>query len=203
MTAGGGTAIDCRSGQLLFAFLPAGDILNVAEAILRVFHRLGDRVHRQRNRMKFLIKALGWDRWRAEFESELAEIRAAGGTRLPFDPDRPPVEHAPDWPRTPPPSIEDIARRAASAKLGGPGLHPSTTLGASPSTVLRGLSSNRLALSEVEGWLETNVRAQKQDGYVTATVTVPLGDVTSVQLRTLADLALAYGDGTVRFTHEQ
>jgi sulfite reductase (NADPH) hemoprotein beta-component len=47
------------------------------------------------------------------------------------------------------------------------------------------------------------VRAQKQDGYVTATVTVPLGDVTSVQLRTLADLALAYGDGTVRFTHEQ
>jgi sulfite reductase beta subunit-like hemoprotein len=203
VTAGGGTAIDCRSGQLLFAFLPAGDILNVAEAILRVFHRLGDRVHRQRNRMKFLIKALGWDRWRAEFESELAEIRAAGGTRLPFDPDRPPVEHAPDWPRTVPPSIEDIARRAASTKLGGPGLHPSTTLGASrfedrPLSTVEGP-----APSVVEGWLETNVRAQKQDGYVTATVTVPLGDVTSVQLRTLADLALAYGDGTVRFTHEQ
>ena len=124
VTAGGGTAIDCRSGQVLFAFLPAGEILNVAEAILRVFHRLGDREHRQRNRMKFLIKALGWDRWRAEVDRALAEVQAAGGARLPFDPDRPPVEAAPDWPRMSPPSIEDIARRAASTRLGGPGLHP-------------------------------------------------------------------------------
>jgi sulfite reductase (NADPH) hemoprotein beta-component len=190
VTAGGGTSIDCQSGRLLFGFLPAGEILNVAEAVLRVFHRLGDRVHRQRNRMKFLIKALGWDRWRAEFERELEEVRAAGGARLPFDPDRPPVERAPDWPRPSPPSIEEIARRAASTRLGGPGLHPEV-----------GRSEDRPL--QATPWLETNVRAQKQDGYVTATVTVPLGDVTSVQLRTLADLALAYGDGTVRFTHEQ
>jgi len=193
VTAGGGTAIDCRSGQVLFAFLPAGDILNVAEAILRVFHRLGDREHRQRNRMKFLIKALGWDRWRAEVDGALAEVQAAGGTRLPFDPDRPPVEAAPDWPRPSPPSIEDIARRAASTRLGGPGLHPDG--GRSPGRPLQGRDRAR--------WLETNVRAQKQDGYVTATVTLPLGDVTSVQLRTIADLSLAYGDGTVRFTHDQ
>jgi sulfite reductase beta subunit-like hemoprotein len=198
VTAGGGTSIDCRSGQLLFAFLPAGEILNVAEAILRVFHRLGDRVHRQRNRMKFLIKALGWDRWRAEFERELADVCAAGGARLPFDPDRPPVEHAPDWPLPAPPSIEDIARLAASTKLGGPGLLPE----ASPSTALRA-SRSEGPQGMTQRWLTTNVRAQKQAGYVTATVTVPLGDVTSVQLRTLADLALAYGDGTIRFTHEQ
>jgi sulfite reductase (NADPH) hemoprotein beta-component len=166
VTAGGGTAIDCQSGQLLFAFLPAGEILNVAEAILRVFHRLGDRQHRQRNRMKFLIKALGWDRWRAEFERELAEVRAAGGARLPFDPDRPPVERPPTE-----------ARRSP---------HP-------PSERSDGFTR----------WLHTNVRAQKQDGYVTAAVRMPLGDVTSLQLRTLADLALEYGDGTVRFTHEQ
>ena len=193
VTAGGGTAIDCRSGQILFAFLPAGEILNVAEAILRVFHRLGDREHRQRNRMKFLIKALGWDRWRAEVDRALAEVRAAGGARLPFDPDRPPVEAVPDWPRMSPPSIEDIARRAASTRLGGPGLHPDG--GRSTDRPLQDLDRAR--------WLETNVRAQKQEGYVTATVTLPLGDVTSVQLRTLADLSLAYGDGAVRFTHEQ
>jgi sulfite reductase beta subunit-like hemoprotein len=193
VTAGGGTAIDCRSGQVLFAFLPAGDILNVAEAILRVFHRLGDREHRQRNRMKFLIKALGWDRWRAEVDQALAEVRAEGGARLPFDPDRPPAEAAPDWPRPSPPSIEDIARRAASTRLGGPGLHPDG-----------GRSNDRpLQDRDLARWLETNVRAQKQDGYLTATVTLPLGDVTGAQLRTLADLSLAYGDGTVRFTHEQ
>ena len=36
-----------------------------------------------------------------------------------------------------------------------------------------------------------------------ATVTLPLGDVTGAQLRVLADLAEAYGDGTVRTTLEQ
>ncbi len=35
------------------------------------------------------------------------------------------------------------------------------------------------------------------------TVTVPLGDLTGAQLRVLADLAVAYGDGTVRVTHDQ
>jgi sulfite reductase (NADPH) hemoprotein beta-component len=34
-------------------------------------------------------------------------------------------------------------------------------------------------------------------------VTLPLGDVTAAQLRILADLAAAYGDGTVRTTAEQ
>jgi sulfite reductase beta subunit-like hemoprotein len=188
VTAGGGTSIDCRSGQVLFDFLPAGEILNAAEAILRVFHRLGDREHRQRNRMKFLIKALGWDRWREEFDRAFDEVRVDGGARLPFDPERPPVETAPDWPRPSAPSIDEIAWRSASAALSGPGLRPE------PHARVAGESAR---------WVETNVRAQKQSGYVTVTVTVPLGDLTSAQMRVLGDLSLAYGDGTVRFTHEQ
>ncbi len=35
------------------------------------------------------------------------------------------------------------------------------------------------------------------------TVTVPLGDLTSAQLRVLADLARAYGDGAARMTNDQ
>src|SRR5205085_4236176 len=34
-------------------------------------------------------------------------------------------------------------------------------------------------------------------------VTAPLGDVTGAQLRVLAALAQAYGDGVVRLTHDQ
>jgi sulfite reductase (NADPH) hemoprotein beta-component len=52
-------------------------------------------------------------------------------------------------------------------------------------------------------WRRTNVRAQKQSGCVIAVVTLPLGDVTGAQLRLLADLAAAYGDGTVRTTPDQ
>ena len=52
-------------------------------------------------------------------------------------------------------------------------------------------------------WRTTNVRPQKQFGYVMATATVPLGDLTSEQMRVLGELARAYGDGTVRVTPDQ
>ena len=52
-------------------------------------------------------------------------------------------------------------------------------------------------------WRSTNVRPQKQFGYVLATATVPLGDLTSEQMRVVGELAGAYGDGTVRVTPEQ
>jgi len=52
-------------------------------------------------------------------------------------------------------------------------------------------------------WQATNVRPQKQDGYALVAVTVPLGDLTGAQLRVIADLAFAYGDGTVRVTADQ
>jgi len=57
--------------------------------------------------------------------------------------------------------------------------------------------------SAPDRWLATNVRPQRQHGFAAVTVTLPLGDVTSDQLRVLADLARAYGDGTVRITRGQ
>jgi sulfite reductase (ferredoxin) len=56
---------------------------------------------------------------------------------------------------------------------------------------------------EFDGWLKTNVAAQKQAGYVTATVTLPLGDLTATQLRGLADLARRFTRETIRTTVEQ
>jgi sulfite reductase (NADPH) hemoprotein beta-component len=52
-------------------------------------------------------------------------------------------------------------------------------------------------------WRETNVRPQKQFGFVTAIVTVPLGDLTSEQMRVVGDLARAYSDGSIRVTVDQ
>ena len=52
-------------------------------------------------------------------------------------------------------------------------------------------------------WRATNVHSQKQFGYVMALATVPLGDLTSEQMRVLAQLSRAYGDGSVRVTPEQ
>ena len=63
---------------VIHEFLPASEIFRVAEAVLRVFHRYGDYQHKQRNRMKFMIKSLGWARWRDEYDRELAGIRLRG-----------------------------------------------------------------------------------------------------------------------------
>jgi sulfite reductase (ferredoxin) len=52
-------------------------------------------------------------------------------------------------------------------------------------------------------WRKTNVYAQPQYGYVTVTVKVPLGDLTSAQMRILADLARKYVSETVRTSVEQ
>jgi sulfite reductase beta subunit-like hemoprotein len=191
VTVGGGTAILCKSGYELYEFLPAGEILEVAEAIVRVFHRLGDYAHKQRNRMKFLIRDLGFENWRAEFEKSLAEVRAAGGPRLPFDPERPPIETAPAWDRPSPPSVAEAAGRSAAAEVRGPGIVPPA-----PRTLA-------VRSEDAARWLRTNVRPQKQDGYSVVTVTLPLGDLTGAQMRVLADLAFANGDGTVRVTPDQ
>jgi len=191
VTVAGGTAILCNSGHLLFDFLPAGEILEVAEAILRVFHRLGDYKHKQRNRMKFLIRAIGWEAWRAEFDEALAAVRSEGRRRLPFDPDHPPVEVQPDGARTAAPTPAEVASRAGSAEVRGPGIIPEPRR----PLAVRG--------DAFERWAATNVRPQKQAGYAHVTATVPLGDLTGAQMRLLGELAQAYGDGSVRVTVEQ
>ena len=52
-------------------------------------------------------------------------------------------------------------------------------------------------------WRRSNVRPQKQPGYVMVTVRLELGDFTPLQLRLLAFCAREFGDGTVRTTNQQ
>jgi len=187
ITAAGGTAILCRAGSLLHDFLPAGEIFDAADAVLRVYAAFGDYAHKQRNRLKFLIKAMGWDRWMEEYQRALAAVRAEARGPFPFDPDNPPFEGAPDRRVNAPPDLGDLAARARGAELRGPGIRP------------------RLPLVDdsFDRWTRTNVRRQKQEGYAIAIVTVPLGDLTAAQFRIVAELASAHGDGAIRVTTEQ
>jgi len=188
VTVAGGTAILCRSGSVLHQFTPTAEIYDVADAVLRVFAAFGDYQHKQRNRLKFLIKTLGWDRWLAEYERALEGVRLEPPRSLPFDPDRSPGEDPPDGPRPPAPGLAAISARAASAELRGAGIRPSLL---------------PITNDSEQRWLRTNVRRQKQNGFLIATVTIPLGDITAPQLRIVADLAAAYSDGSVRVTTEQ
>jgi sulfite reductase (ferredoxin) len=54
-----------------------------------------------------------------------------------------------------------------------------------------------------DAWAATNLYPQRQSGYVVATVTCPLGDLSSDQTRALAAIAAKYADGNARTTVEQ
>ena len=56
---------------------------------------------------------------------------------------------------------------------------------------------------DFQAWRKSNVQAQKQPGYVIATVTLPLGDLTSWQTRQLADVARKYVGENIRATVDQ
>ena len=189
VTVSGCTSIMTVSGIELYDFLPVEEMLEVGEAIVRVFHRCGDYKHRQRNRMKFMIKAMGWEAWRAKFEEALEEFRREGGARLVL-PDTPPVEAAPDWTRPAAPALDAVERLATSTSVKGPGILPG-------SVKLTTLSDSMFR------WMTSNVEPQRQEGYAHVTARLPLGDMTAGQMRVMADLAEAYGDGTMRVTIEQ
>lgn len=186
VTIAGGTSSLPTNGAKLFDFLPAGELLALAEALVRLFHARGDRVNRSRNRLKWLVKELGFAPFRALLDEELTKVRAAGVPPLPFPPEAPPVEGAPAFVRPAPPTRDEIAIRLRAQPPRGLPLPPPWVAPPDPSAIA--------------AFLKTNVRAQRQDGFAVVTIAAPRGEVAGAQLSLLADLALAYGDGSARFS---
>ena len=63
--------------------------------------------------------------------------------------------------------------------------------------------NGHIASGDFREWQGTNVYAQRQGGYSTVTVNLPLGDITATQTRALADIARKYIGDNVRTTVEQ
>ncbi len=190
VVAGGGTAIMCTEAGVIHEFLPASEILRVADAVIRTFHKYGDYQHKQRNRTKFMIKSLGWGRWKGIYEQELANIRMRGEVPS-LEIDTPADEPVPTDPQAKAPLESAIATRVMSGEVKGPGITP---------IVVPVLNSRD---EDFTRWQASNVLPQKQNGYAIVMATVQLGDMTSEQMRVVADLASSYADGSVRVTMDQ
>ncbi len=161
---GGGLGAVPYQAKLFDDFLPPEQLLPTAQAIARVFARLGEKKNRARARIKFLVHDLGIEK----FKALVLEER----DRLPPDP---------RWKQYLDEALADAGEESlqADGDLSGSG---------SP---------------EFQQWFKTNVRAQKQPGFVVATVTLPLGDISADQLRDLADIARRFTPDRVRTTVEQ
>ena len=77
VTLAGGLSTLRRTGILAHEFAPAGEVIEICEAVVRVFNRTGDRQHRHRARLKFVVDKLGPE----EFLRQYLEERRAVGSR--------------------------------------------------------------------------------------------------------------------------
>ena len=80
--AGGGLSTLRRSAIVVEEFIPQAELLEAADAVVRVFNRIGNRHNRAKARLKWAIDKIGKDAFIAEYHAERATIRAEGGVPL-------------------------------------------------------------------------------------------------------------------------
>ena len=82
LLAGGGLSTLRREAIVVEEFVPAAEILEAADAIVRVFHRIGNRNNKAKARLKWAIDKIGRDAFLAEYRAERETIRGEGGVPL-------------------------------------------------------------------------------------------------------------------------
>jgi sulfite reductase beta subunit-like hemoprotein len=80
--AGGGLGSQPFLARPIRDFIPVEDTLIMAEAIVRLQHRSGERKNRKKARMKYLFQRLGADRFVAEVEKLFAQVEREQGPAL-------------------------------------------------------------------------------------------------------------------------
>jgi sulfite reductase (NADPH) hemoprotein beta-component len=82
VVAAGGLSSSPQNALVLHEFVHAGEIGRVGEAILRLFHALGNRENKARARIKYVRKKLGDEGFRAEYTRYRAEVDAEAKAEL-------------------------------------------------------------------------------------------------------------------------
>ena len=84
---GGGLGNKSFVGHQLEEFTPEDDLLYTSIAVVRLFDRLGDRTNLARNRMRYLVNEMGWEKFQNLVLKERAVVRATQSviTRLNVD----------------------------------------------------------------------------------------------------------------------
>jgi len=75
LVVGGGLGAVPQAAQLFDDFLPEAELLPIAQAMSRVFARLGERANRARARFKFVVKKLGIEETKRLVLEERAKLR--------------------------------------------------------------------------------------------------------------------------------
>ena len=174
---GGGLGAASFIGHLLEDFTPEDRLLATCMATVRLFDRHGNRENMARNRMRYLVHEMGWEKFQkmALKERSIVEMTSSYSTVQLFD-----VKSHEDT-RQMPPKVSKMMTKL-------PMLNVKITKDS----------------SEIERWLHTNAVPQKQEGYFTVFITLGAGDITASQLRILASVIRDYSaEGVARNTPHQ
>ena len=89
---GGGLGNKSYVGYQLEEFTPEEDLLYTSIAVLRIFDRMGERKNMARNRMRYLVNELGWEKFQNLVLKERAIVRATQSVIVKLDLDQTPEE---------------------------------------------------------------------------------------------------------------
>ncbi|MBP7241279.1 nitrite/sulfite reductase [Amaricoccus sp.] len=175
VSIGGGLGRTPLVAKVVREFLPKADLLPYIEAILEVYNLAGRRDNKHKARLKILVHETGLDTLRERIEAAFAVRKAA-------------------FLGVSPALLAEI-----EAAFAPPAFEALPTAG---------FERAYAADPGFRSWVDTNVEAHRRDDYAIATISLkPLGgtpgDITSDQMRLVADLAESYAHDELRTTHEQ
>ena len=174
---GGGQGRTPMIGQVIREFLPAEELLNYFDAILRVYNLHGRRDNKYKARIKILVKELTLAEFARQVEAEWSVLRGGPGTVPDPEIARLAAQFADkpyrDFPRA------SVAYRAAWAD----------------SRPFARWAQRNVREHKRQGYAIVTL-SLKRTG-------TPPGDVTAGEMDAIADLADQYSFGEIRVTHEQ
>ena len=78
VVAGGGMGAHSRVADELLDWVPVSEVIRIAEAVRRLFDQLGDRTHKHRARLRYVLERLGIDAFRERFTKQLGAVAQDG-----------------------------------------------------------------------------------------------------------------------------
>ncbi|MFN3214311.1 MAG: nitrite/sulfite reductase [Henriciella sp.] len=175
---GGGQGRTPIIAALVNEFVPATEILDYLEAIMRVYNRFGRRDNKYKARIKILVTETGAEEFTRLVEEEYAAQQSSEKIALPqAEIDRINAYFAP-------PAFED---------------KPETS---------DGFERAKAADPAFANWAKVNLHPHKVPGYTSVTISLkPIaglaGDATDSQMAVMAHLGESYGFDDIRVTHAQ
>jgi len=174
---GGGQGRTPMIGVAIREFLPAEEILNYFDAILRVYNRFGRRDNKYKARIKILVKELTPARFADEVEAEWRHLAGGPGT-------------------VPPEEIARLAAHFTTPPYRSPAGDGSAFRGAlADSRPFERWVARNVRAHRQPGYASVVVSLKRAG--------TPPGDATADEMEALAELADRHSFGELRVTHEQ